>query len=421
MSKLCGKHWGGMMLIAGTAIGAGMLGLPLKTGIGGFIPSVLCLVAGFLFMLLSLFVLLEANLYLSSWDANIISMAKARLGPWAQVVAWICFLLLLYAALAAYMSEGGGLFLQFWDGLMPLSWHPEVGHQQLFGVLGFAFLFGCVVFMGTRLVDYVNRLLMMGLMGAFITLVVFSSPHIETKYLAEFHPRYLVASVPIIIASFTSHLILPSLRTYLENDLAEIKKVLLYGSMIPLAFYLIWELIIVGMLPLHGEMSLIQVMHASHPVQALTEALYLHVGVAWVGTMIGAFSFFALVTSFLAVALSLSDFLADGFGIHKASVTKRLLLMVMTFLPPLLLLLMPSSGGKPIFLLALGYLGVFIAVLYGILPALMVWKGRYREHIASDYRAPGGKFVLILLLVGSVAIIAIQVAETINKLPMPIQ
>ena len=30
MSKLSGKQWGGMMLIAGTAIGAGMLGLPLK-------------------------------------------------------------------------------------------------------------------------------------------------------------------------------------------------------------------------------------------------------------------------------------------------------------------------------------------------------------------------------------------------------
>ena len=57
-------------------------------------------------MLLSLFVLLEANLYLSNWDANIISMAKARLGVWAQMLAWTCFLLLLYAALAAYMTEG---------------------------------------------------------------------------------------------------------------------------------------------------------------------------------------------------------------------------------------------------------------------------------------------------------------------------
>jgi tyrosine-specific transport protein len=419
MSKLSGKHWGGMMLIAGTAIGAGMLGLPLKTGVSGFFPSILGLGVGFSFMLLSLFVLLEANLYLTSWDANIISMAKARLGFWAQALAWVCFLLLLYAALAAYMSEGSSLILQFWQQLTPLSWHPSAGHAQQYGVYGFVLLFGAVVYLGTKMVDYVNRFLMIGLISAFVTLVVFSVPHIETKHLFEFYPGYLIASVPVIIASFTSHLILPTLRTYLENDIEAIKKVLLYGSFIPLVFYLVWEFIIVGMLPLHGDVSLISVTHAPHPVGMLTQAMHQHVSGALVSTMLAAFSFFALLTSFLAVALSLSDFLADGFAISKHNSMRRLGLMVMTFLPPVLLLVCASSEKTPFFLLALGYLGVFIAVLYGILPALMVWKGRYVEGIEAKYRAPGGKGALVILLLGSVAIIAIQIAATLGALPAP--
>lgn len=417
MSKLSAKHVGGMMLIAGTAIGAGMLGLPLKTGVSGFIPSVFALLAGFSFMLLSLFVLLEANYYLSSWDANIISMARARLGFWAQAVAWCCFLMLLYAALAAYMSEGSGLFVQFWEGVTPVGWWPK--DEQVFGVLGFGTVFGAIVFCGTSLVDYINRLLMLGLIGAFVTLVVFSLPHVHSAHLLEFHPKYLLASVPVIIASFTSHLILPSLRTYLENDLAAVKKVLLLGSLIPLIIYLIWELIIVGMLPLHGDTSLLHVIRTPHPVGALTEAMHDSIGSALVSTAIAAFSFFALVTSFLAVALSLNDFLADGFAIRKEKKSNRVLLLAMTFLPPVLLLQLPEIGGKPLFLVALGFLGVFIAVLYGILPALMVWKGRYVEMIDSEYKAPGGKLSLLFLILGSILIIVAQFMDLLGLFPDP--
>lgn len=413
MQENSGKFWGGVMLIAGTAVGAGMLGLPLKTGVSGFFPAAFGLIAGFSFMLLSLFVLLEANFYLNNWDANIISMAKARLGVGAQAVAWFCFLMLLYAALAAYMTEGGGLMMQLWASL-PESWQPAAGQDSFYGVSVFLLLFGSVVYFGTQIVDYVNRLLMIGLIGSFCTLVFASIPHVHLSYLNEFYPHAIIISVPVIIASFTSHLILPSLRIYLENDLQQIKKVLLYGSLIPLALYLIWEFIIVGMLPLQGENGLAAVAAAAHPVGSLADAMHGHLSGRFVGSILGGFSFFALVTSFLAVALSLSDFLSDGFGIPKASPSKRLLLLTMTFVPPLLVLILSAHSAVPVFLIALGYLGVFIAVLYGILPALMVWKGRYIENIESEYRAPGGKAALIFLLVGSLAIIAIQVHITMG-------
>lgn len=413
MQANSGKFWGGVMLIAGTAVGAGMLGLPLKTGVSGFFPAVFGLVSGFSFMLLSLFVLLEANFYLNNWDANIISMAKARLGIGAQALAWFCFLMLLYAALAAYMTEGGSLMMQLW-GLFPEAWQPQAGEESFYGVSAFLVIFGMVVYFGTQVVDYVNRLLMIGLIGSFCTLVFASLPHVHLHYLGEFYPHAIFVSVPVIIASFTSHLILPSLRIYLENDLQQIKKVLLYGSMIPLALYLVWEFIIVGMLPLEGENGLAAVAFAAHPVGRLADAMHGHLSGNFVGSLLGAFSFFALVTSFLAVALSLSDFLSDGFGIPKTTPVKRLLLLLMTFIPPLAVLVISASSQVPVFLIALGYLGVFIAVLYGILPALMVWKGRYIENIESEYRAPGGKFALVILILGSVGIIATQIYITLS-------
>src|SRR5206468_11353 len=92
------------------------------------------------------------------------------------------------------------------------------------------------------------------------------------------------------------------------------------------------------------------------------------------------FSFFAIVTSFLGVSLSLMDFLADGFGIKKTR-TGRIALYLMTFVPPLLITLIDPRA----FLSALEYAGAFgVVTLLGLFPALMVWSGRYQRHLAAD-------------------------------------
>jgi len=45
------KSIGSILLIAGTSIGAGMLALPMTTGIGGFFPSAILFVICFSYML----------------------------------------------------------------------------------------------------------------------------------------------------------------------------------------------------------------------------------------------------------------------------------------------------------------------------------------------------------------------------------
>jgi tyrosine-specific transport protein len=66
---------------------------------------------------------------------------------------------------------------------------------------------------------------------------------------------------------------------------------------------------------------------------------------------------------------------------------------------------------------ALGYGGVFVAILYGILPAIMVWKGRYRENLSCEVKVFGGKFILALILLMSVAVIIFQLGATLGFLP----
>ena len=61
-------------------------------------------------------------------------------------------------------------------------------------------------------------------------------------------------------------------------------------------------------------------------------------------------------------------------------------------------------------MVALGYAGVFVAILYGILPVLMVWHGRYIEKKKQAFRVFGGKALLLIIFTGAIGIIFIQVA-----------
>ncbi|MCB1083289.1 MAG: tyrosine transporter [Simkania sp.] len=400
------KTLGSTLLVAGTQIGAGMLALPLTTGVTGFFWSTVLFLICFLFMLTSLFYLLEANLMTTKVNANLISMVKERLGPFGQLVAWLSFLLLLYAVAAAYLSGGGSLIAE----VLSAGWKTDVSPNV--GVFLFLIVFGLIVVFGTRAVDVINRLCMFGLAGSFLLLLVFVTPHVRWDHFRGGDPRYIWAAVPVVILSFTSHIIVPSLRTYLSGDVHKLRTSLFWGSLIPLFFYLVWEALIIGMLPLTGEYGLESIGAAAHPVSGLTEALNYFLHVSWIATLVGLFSFFALVTSFFGVALSLYDFLADGFHIKK-TIGGRFLLLVMMFAPPLLFAFFYPKG----FLLAIGYAGVFVAILYGILPVLMIWKGRYVEKKQEQFKVWGGKFLMLIMLVGSLFVIFFQIAATRGWLP----
>jgi len=398
------KSIGSILLIAGTSIGAGMLALPMTTGIGGFFPSAILFVICFSYMLLALFLLLEANLYSTDLESNIISMARARLGNVGQIIAWVTFLLLLYAAVAAYLSGGGSLLAN----VIASGVHYKM--SSISGIWLFLGIFGLAVGFGTWFVDYVNRFLMMGLIISYFALAVFVTPYVKWEHLSVSQPMYLFAGVPIVLLSFTSHIILPSLRTYLNDDVAQLKKVLWIGSMVPLVFYLLWQFVIVGVFSIDDLMS---ISGASRPIGKLTNILQFDLKLKWVALAVGSFSFFALVTSFLGVVLSLMDFLADGLRIKKTPLG-RAVLWLMTLIPPLIFALYFPRG----FVIALSYAGVFVAILYGILPAWMVWKARYVENLSSPrFRVPGGRNVLLISIIGAFLAIGFQVAATIHWLP----
>lgn len=390
---------GGVLLVSGTTIGAGMLALPVGTGLAGYFPGIVLFFICWLFMTYTAFLMLEATLWMKE-DINLISIAKHTLGGWGEMFCWAAYLFLLYALTTAYIAGTGMIVSGAFEQLTGIA--IPSGLEAIPVML----LFSIFVYKGTMHVDKANRLLMIGLIVTYFVLVIFSTPHIELQKLAYSKWSDLWLSISLVITSFGFHIIIPSLSAYLKRDVRSLNWTLVIGSLIPLLVYIIWETIVLGIIPLQGTYGLLEGYSSGIDGSKL---LARHIDIPYLSVFARFFSFFAILTSFLGVSLSLSDFLADGLKIKKTPSGKAIL-YGLTFIPPVIFTLFDPR----IFFTALEYAGAFgVVTLLCLLPALMVWNGRYKLHLPSTYRVPGGKAGLIAVILISCTIIILEIAHQI--------
>lgn len=346
---------GGILLVAGTSIGAGMLALPVVSSFAGFFPSLGLLAICWLFLFTTSLLLLDVNLAFPG-EVNLITMAGKTLGIAGKAVCWITYLLLLYSLTAAYIAGSSPLFLQ------ALHWATGYSAPVWLGPFPLLLLFGLFVYLGTQAVDWVNRLLMVGLILSYFLLVAFLPPHIQPTLLQHVDLKAIWIAIPLIFTSYGFHIIIPTLTTYLHHDVKKLRLTLLIGSLIPFLVYVLWEFLLLGTVPLTDLAS--AYLHGDTAATSLSHILQNR----WITSVVSAFSFFAIITSFLGVSLSLSDFLSDGLHMKRFSLGRELACLL-TFIPPLIFVLLYQRG----FIIALQFAGLFVAILLCILPALMAW------------------------------------------------
>lgn len=377
---------GGILLIAGTTIGGGILALPVALSEAGFVPSVLLLLCCWLAMTMAALLLLEVTLWFPR-NSHLISMAGKTLGPWGIMLAWVGYLLLLYSLVSAYISGGTDLL----QGLLtPIHLNPGPHTASIV----FTLLLGWVVWKGIRTVDLVNRGLMTVKLGAFLLLSLLLLWHVDPPRFAERGPLHS-GSIMVAITSFGFSVMIPSLRNYFRDDITQLKRAIWIGSGIPLAAYLLWIAAVMGVIPRMGADGLIDMLHNGRPVTGMVEQISQLLAQPVVTGVARLFTSVCLLTSFLGVTLCLVDFWADGFKVEKIGIANTAASLA-AMLPPLLLVLFRPD----VFVLLLGYAGVMVVLLLVVLPVLMTWRGRYSLKLAgqSRYTVAGGKSLLILLL-----------------------
>jgi len=382
------KTLSGTLLIAGTTIGAGMLGIPLVTAKAGFLPALGITTVVWLFMLATGWLYLEATLWMHE-GANVLSMSRRFLGRGGKWLAGATYLFLYYCLMVAYFAAGAPIFISFF-GLPSSVW----------GYLAYGVLFGGVVVFGMKTVDRINYILMIAMFLSYAALVGIGAPQVSSEHFVSQNWPKVAFAAPILFSAFGYHNVIPSLTTYFNRDVSVLRRSIFWGTFIPFIVYVIWQWLIIGVVP---ESAIDAALAEGKPATAALQSL---VSSPWIMTMGQFFAFFAVVTSMLGVAFSMVDFIADGMNISARKLMPRFLLCLLVFVPPFLF----SALDPTIFVTAIGFAGGFgEAFLNGLLPVALVWVGRYRRELGGREQLFGKKGLLGVLFGFGVAVMVLEV------------
>jgi tyrosine-specific transport protein len=375
-----------------------MLGLPVATGPGGFVPATFIYILTWFFMLCTGLLLLEVCAWMPA-EANLITMTHKLLGPVGQAICWVVYLFLFFTAMTAHVSGGGSTLVDIFN----LSFGIAI--PQSVAMVVYVLLFSPVVYLGTRSVDRFNLVLMTGVLVTYVLFIIFSVGRVDMSLLKYADWSKAWPALPILFTAFTYQLIIPTLMTYMKRDVRKVRLSIILGSSVPLVIYLIWELLILGIIPVEG---LIQAKASGETaVMPLKELLQN----PWVFKIGSFFAFFVLTTSYIALSLAFLDFVADGLKVKKEGI-KKLGLCLGIFIPPMIISLIYPG----IFIKALEYAGgISCALLFGLLPPVMAWVGRYiKKYERQHYQIPGGKLSLTVLMLFTFVELILQVMNQIH-------
>ena len=386
---------GSALILAGTAIGAGMLALPLVAAGVGFLPMLAIFAVTGVFAIVSGLLTYEANISIAP-GVNLYTMAHRTLGRVGRLCSTLAPMGLFYALMTAYLSGGGNLFFQYSKLVL-----PDINLE--ISIVIFAVFSAGFVYYSTRAVDYFNRLLfaIMIVCLVFALLVLLPSVDLEKLTLISSDSHLsLIAALPVVYTSFGYHGSIPSIILYKKKELEKIPVIIMMATLVPFLVYASWLIAVMGNV---AATELLTISESSGATITLIETLsFQSKAGTYFNSTLFLFSNLALLTSLLGVALGLFDYLAnllqrnDG-RVHRAQTG------VVTFLPPVLFAVIYPDA----FVAALGYAAIALATLAILLPSVIVLRLRSKGQ-TTGYRVMGGNLTIYLCILFAALIISSQ-------------
>ena len=402
---------GGMMIVAGTAIGAGMFANPTATAGVWYVGSIVVMAYTWFCMCASGLMIMEANQHYPA-GASFNTMVKDLLGPVWNAINGLAFVFVIYILLYAYIFVGGSMLEPFVAQLGFASASAKIAATV------FVLAFALCVWWSTKAVDCVSTVLIVAMVITFITSVTGMLNQLSVATLmnalpegaGSFYLPYVWVALPVCLASFGFHMNVPSLMGYYQNNTHKVHTSVIGGTLIALLIYCLWQTAVQGVLPRH---EFAPVITAGGDVPVLLNALSAHIDTLGLNQVLNAFAFMAIVSSFLGVSLGLFDYASDLFH-FKANRTGRFKSAAITFVPPYLACILFPTG----FVTVIGYVGLGAAVWTAVIPVLMVMASRRRFPVkAGDYTVKGGKALLWFVLMFGIVNIVAQILTQFGWLP----
>lgn len=345
MSKQ-GSLFSAIAIMVGTAIGAGIFGIPYAISRVGFFWGLIY------FLVLGVFIIISTLCY-----SEVVLRTKKRmyfagyaekyLGKWGKVFGLIAMVVGIYSALVAYTIQVGHfLFLIF---------SPYFGGVEIVYSLIFFVVCSIVILFGLGLVAGVERVMVILLFIVMVAFFIFGLkqfefPNLLTSTASGFKDFFLPYGVILFALGASSAV--PEMEVLLKKNKKRLKKAIILGLTIPLIVYVVFAFIVVGVTGVNTTEGAVGGMGQSVGETILT---------------IGAiFGILAMTTSFLSLGVILKDSYIFDFKVNKY------IAWLLVIIVPLIIFLLNIVN----FVEVLGIAGTIMGGLEGILIVAMFLKAK---------------------------------------------
>ncbi|MDK9738977.1 tyrosine transporter [Vibrio sp. D404a] len=366
---------GSSLIIAGTALGAGMLAIPMVLAQFGLLYGSLLMVLICFGTTYAALLLLEATIK-AGGGLGLNSIARKTLGRQGQLITNGLLYALLICLLMAYILGAGDLLSQVLASL-------GINISATTGQIAFTLIAGAVVACGTGVIDKLNRALFFVMLASLAITMTFLAPGMTQENLTQVtsHDHLsLIKTSAILFTSFGFMVVIPTLVSYNQEATdKQLRNMVIVGSLIPLVCYLCWLFAVVGNLSEEQFRSF-------HNVSDLMAAF--ETKSPWIGNILSTFTGLALLTSFFGVAMALFNQNRDMFNQNT----------VVTYVISFILPLTGSLLAADKFLQVLNYAGIILVFLAVFIPLVMVHKQRFMKVEEGRYTAEGGNVMMLFSL-----------------------
>ncbi len=379
------KLLGCICLVAGTAIGAGMIALPITLAKFGLLFSAVLMVGTWAVCYLSALLNLELNLRAGK-GLPLGALSLHFSGKKSCVAGSVSLLLLCYSLLCAYIYGGASTLVSL-EGF-PLS----LGQS----ICVYATFIGLIMLCSLQKVDVFNRFLFLGkisITGVILVGVLWQLDFLSLPVVPQMNLDFknMHTALPVLFTSFGFQVIFHTLTNYTNNDSVMLKRAFFWGSLVPVVIYLAWTTAVCGLIHSYNAEMFQKMVFSGVEVGEVLQALCHISGSSIMHHLTWAIGFLAILTSAIGVSLGLIDALKT----KHSSLDNHFVAVTATLIPALgVALLVPNA-----FIKALGFAGMILSFMALLLPMyLLICANRGVAKPKYWYPVLKNPFVLVVIV-----------------------
>lgn len=386
------KQIGAAFLLAGTAIGSGMISLPMVLAKFGIVNT---------FIIMIFFSVLTYITAIIRADLNLNSHAGATLKEVGTIfqcstigkIGDILLKILSFALMSAYLFGLSSIFSSFLKDTIQFN----VIILSVSVIVALFFL--CI----SEIIVYVNKFLFIALFATFIILVVTLFLRTNIKIIPlnteAISFKEWTTLIPVIFTSFGFQGSIHSMTKFCRNERNLIKNACLWGSIIPAIVYIIWTIAIL-IVVVNTDATFFELMlkgkatNVGNLIAVLSKAsdtLIIH-------DMVWIVSILSILTSIFGVGLALLDIFQQELKLSKlASIA------ITVFIPAIVSVLIPNA-----FIRILNISGIILAIIAIIVPLSISMKMQETKKVKLLMK---NKLLMILTFACGIGIILLGICD----------